>query len=1020
LAFTISISITGDEKDYTAAVQRAQQETAKLTGETEKASAAAQKGEQAMSRHAVSARNLGTAMALVGTNVALVATGFGGVLGPAIGLASNAIIAMTLATGPAGIALGALSVVVGLLAVRVGKAREEMNDLAERELAQLGRDTNLAKFEQTLKIQALQLRANGNIVREVAAEFEALRLKARELGGDEKTLQLIDRMQGLTQSREVRAATQPIKEMIDNQRAQIIEFKEGAEAATLYKLSALESSRAVVALGNEGTRLIGILRGETQEFIDLKRAIDNVNSVNKFLVESEAAENTIREETRRQLDAEFGIKQQLLTLDVEILRAQGKQIEADRLEAAGKAALNQERVKALENANINRVPGEIAVLNKEATLAETRLRQLGVVSVNVGNEITRAVTDISSAAVNGTLKVGDIGKSALAAVGRVAAEFFAQMLQKKLGFENILLTNMQGLPAQMAGAFQSGSAGVSLGGGSTGLTAGGGSFGGGGGFLSSITNLFGGAGNFLGAGALGLGVGSFGGGMGQLFSTIGSLGGSLLGNIGITSLTQLGGGMFSVVTNSLSSIIGDFAGQFLGTMLGDLIGNFALPGLGSIIGLLLSFLMKPAAPFTKIQARVKTPFRFDALTQEFIAATFGAKATESVGISGSTNKQISNAVVAALTDQANLWTDVLNIFPEFVQGRMIPTLALANRTLKAFLREPFKFSPGGSKGIEEELRDFARSTAPRALFASLRGTIGQGLAGLFEEAGFPDLASAALAQFSPVLPGQARAARGRFTDLRTIPGFKLVGKKKQQDEFRQALADLIGLGSGIAQISPTGIAPFVTEEDLALIEGGFARVLATRNSRKFTAAFKGFKEDAGPVLEFLQQAVKQSQDLMGRGIMAAFEAATESIAIRNFQKTVGAGIQQTVFEGLTQAFIASAQFNDLMAPVQQLIRQFIQDAIATGQTPDPAAFRAALLPRIEDISTRAELLAPLIAELQKLGIDIRSMLGGLTGFRAGGITIHIHGNVDSEDTVTDLLRRMGQLLQPVLGPGFQG
>ena len=133
-------------------------------------------------------------------------------------------------------------------------------------------------------------------------------------------------------------------------------------------------------------------------------------------------------------------------------------------------------------------------------------------------------------------------------------------------------------------------------------------------------------------------------------------------------------------------------------------------------------------------------------------------------------------------------------------------------------------------------------------------------------------------------------------------------------------------------------------------------------------------EQLKPVTDFLDQAVQQSTDIFGRGLKAAMEQATESDAKLAFLNNLNTGIKDSVFDGLTQAFIASAQFNDLLAPIQQQIRLFNQQAIATGELPDIGAFKSAIAPMIELIVSRGTLLEPLIDVLQQLGIQIRGML----------------------------------------------
>jgi hypothetical protein len=130
---------------------------------------------------------------------------------------------------------------------------------------------------------------------------------------------------------------------------------------------------------------------------------------------------------------------------------------------------------------------------------------------------------------------------------------------------------------------------------------------------------------------------------------------------------------------------------------------------------------------------------------------------------------------------------------------------------------------------------------------------------------------------------------------------------------------------------------------------------------------------------------------------------------------MGAGVKEIIFKGITEAFLASAQFNDLLAPIQQVIRDFTQQAIASGETPDLGAFRSALLPKIEDVSTRANLLAPLIAEIQKLGLDvtgsITKLFGGGQATRAATININIAEFTGSDQDVNDLARKLDDMLR---------
>jgi len=79
--------------------------------------------------------------------------------------------------------------------------------------------------------------------------------------------------------------------------------------------------------------------------------------------------------------------------------------------------------------------------------------------------------------------------------------------------------------------------------------------------------------------------------------------------------------------------------------------------------------------------------------------------------------------------------------------------------------------------------------------------------------------------------------------------------------------------------------------------------------------------------------------------------------------------------------------------------------------------RQAVLPAVEDISTRAELLAPLIAELQKLGLDIKISLSSLFGRGAGAsIVININGSVNNEQDARTIADRIFDHMEAALPP----
>jgi hypothetical protein len=149
--------------------------------------------------------------------------------------------------------------------------------------------------------------------------------------------------------------------------------------------------------------------------------------------------------------------------------------------------------------------------------------------------------------------------------------------------------------------------------------------------------------------------------------------------------------------------------------------------------------------------------------------------------------------------------------------------------------------------------------------------------------------------------------------------------------------------------------------------------------------------------------------------MAALEASSSSNAVRAFHQVLGDGTREIVFKGITEAVIASAQFNDLLAPIQQVIRDFTQRAIASGERPDLSNFRDAILPLIEALSARRDLLQPILESLNIIGKDLNKSFDRLGGRGSGNITINIE-NYTNEDDPTILARRIGDLLNGRTAP----
>src|SRR5258705_988006 len=144
----------------------------------------------------------------------------------------------------------------------------------------------------------------------------------------------------------------------------------------------------------------------------------------------------------------------------------------------------------------------------------------------------------------------------------------------------------------------------------------------------------------------------------------------------------------------------------------------------------------------------------------------------------------------------------------------------------------------------------------------------------------------------------------------------------KQNPFFEALQKAIGITTGLAGLSPRGLTPFLTGADTTFVERTLAGVFTDPSGENFIANVDKLEEQLKPVIEFLQKAIGQSTDLFGRGIMAALDAASQSTAQAAFLQTLGQGTKDIIFQGITEAFLSSAQFNDLLAPIQQTIRDF--------------------------------------------------------------------------------------------------
>jgi len=932
--------------------------------------------------------------------------------------------ALTALTGPIGLVITVSTVLAGAISYFVTQSQTAKKTMEEWTQSMVGLQARLAVLQASNDAQRIAARgaieyhtavvAVKRAVDEGTISQEGANKRYRELA--EIFPKITAAEQGATRQQNLDAVTAALVEQNNQLAVQFTRMTQG-ETAALAMAQAIEAEDFQRKAAGQTTQytqaqLDTEIRRRTvlsQGILTQKDILEQLRRQDAITADQEAQLATVYDAqakdraslNQRNLDA-IEIAQQLGLLEADRLAITGRQTDADRLRL-------QVQVQHLQQLRqIEEAEGmDVRIRDAQILNAQEQMQRLGAVTVNVGMEISRSLTDIFSAAVSGTLKLKDIGQSALAAVGRLAGETLSQFLNKKLGFENILLTNLKGLPGQASSAVAAGAA--TLPGGSTGggifssLTGGGG--GGGGGFLSSILpsgTSFGGLaaagiGGFAGSSMLG------GTGLQNIFSSIGSIGGSLLGATGIGSSMLTG--IFDLLTAGGTGLLG-FGGAGLAGIVGELLGDFLLPGIGSLIGFLLGGLFsQPINPTVWVRSKLEGII-YNELLNEFQPGSVRSRGTGK-DIDSSTVTQVTSQVQQMLKGWSEQWADLLNIFPVFVHEKMIPTLADANKLLNQLFGK-LKFSEGGSRTIQQEMADFSRTFGPRGFYTALRQTIGAGIAATLQAAGLGDLTAQVEAAFPATHPSSTLGIMlGQGAGLRSA---------RKGEEFTQALAKFAAFTTSLATISTQGVTPFLTDQDRALLEDKLGSVLKQRKGDDFIKAVDKLDEQLSPVTEFLKKAVTESTNIFGRGLMSALDAASTSQALASFNQSIGEGAKQILFQGITEAFIASANFTDLMAPIQKIIREFTQTAIDTQTTPDLEAFRKAIFPAVEDISTRAELLAPLIAELQRLGLDIKTSLSSLFGGRgATSITINI-GTVNNEQDARTIADRIFEHMEAALPP----
>jgi hypothetical protein len=720
----------------------------------------------------------------------------------------------------------------------------------------------------------------------------------------------------------------------------------------------------------------------------------------------EIDEGRIKNNAQIKKDATDLLEIQRATVDVQAdqLAAMGQTVAADRLRLENQikyleALRKEEEIRGnIDKANLH---------GEQIRLAQQQITGLGEVSINVGQTIANSVGDAFEGVILGIGKLSDVGKNLFNALVRDVAQFFTSVMTKKLGFENLIFTNLRGFGGQAQNALDSGMPGGGGGGGGgfldsiMGMFGGGGGQGGGGGggFGGMLSNIFGSFGRpsgvsgplmengaFLssGGGTSGWGgmLGQVGGGISSLFGTSG--GGTGLGSIG-TFFSDIGsgssalgsfggpilGGAAALITagftggfkkSKLGSTIGSTVGGAIGSIWGP-IGTFVGATIGNLIGSLFNQTPNPTAI---LKAKFDGIF-FDAIEGAFRPGGVQVGVLRTADIGKGRAEGIRTQVQGVLQTASQQWTDILNAFSPGAKNAIIPTLEGTNANLNnAFAR--LKFSEGGKRSIDQELADFAGKESGKGFFHAIRASLGAGFQAELSGVGLTQSAELARDQFQ-----RGALLRG---DKATGGVFNFPTDEETAKKFIAALGEAAKITSSLATFSKGGIAPFTTGTDVQFLEHMFGGVFGGGSDPKdFIKNVEGLREKIAPVVDYLKKSVAESTELFATGMVAALNAATESDAMEGFQKIIGEGTKKVLQAGLTEAMLSGGQFNDLLAPIQQTLRDFTQQAIVAGAHPDIPSMRAALEPQIQAVLNRAKQFAPFAAELQRTGAEFNRALG---------------------------------------------
>ena len=473
-------------------------------------------------------------------------------------------------------------------------------------------------------------------------------------------------------------------------------------------------------------------------------------------------------------------------------------------------------------------------------MLKPHLSKIGQISVDIGQHVGNTLNDIFTALITGTLKSVDIGKSALATLGRIVTDAFSQIMQKKLSFELDLFSNMRNLPGQATNAITSGGG---FGGildmilyGTGGQLQGpvkGPDTGGGGGLSGIFGGLLQGIGRMFGLG----GQGGFGGGgiMGDIGSIIsgasggggggggaGGIIGGIFGGIGnvwtMISNTQLGTQISAWVANAVASIsetVSTIASTVSNAVSSVLSSISWIPYIGWVIAAITMIYRIIANQQERPNVKLSGEFggvAFDPATQQFIPGEINVGIGRKVGIKNSQAGALATNLQQRLIILSNQWTDILNVFPDFLSKDIIPALDETNERLRYNFAN-LKFSPGGSRNLQQEIEAMSGPNGLVRMLNAFLPALSAGFTGALGAAGIPSAGTMATG----------------FRNLEPKPYWEFP--QEDWDKFIQALKDTATLTGSLAS---TGASKFLAPADLAAMGSIFDALFAQTDVKTFT------------------------------------------------------------------------------------------------------------------------------------------------------------------------------------------